>query len=470
MEKQEIIDFKESVVRASSSQASQVRFIQDRKQLALSKLEDLDFPSKREEAWKYFDLNDILSESFETQSDSNIEAKIDKKAVAKLIDKYVYRETVTNLLVTINGAYSKEFSNFNFEELAANGLKILNFNNPEELNSDSELKSIVEKLFAKNIESEDRYFKAVNTVLMQNGFLLYAKDGFTSDVPLQVLHISNHQHSFNQIRSLIYAGKNSKIDLIVNYIGLEDKEYLTNSVIECFVEENASVKLEKIQNESKKAVRLYSFNADLAANSNFEYHSFNFGAKSNREDVEVNINGEGAEATVNGLYVLEGDRKSHHKVIVNHNAAHSQSHQLYKGILKDEARAEFNGLIEVARDAQKTDADQLNKNLLLSKDSHVDSRPQLNIFADDVKCAHGSTVGRLSDDELFYLQSRGLTKEDAHTVLTYSFCRELINGISIDSARNYASNLAFKNMNGEQEETFAELADNSKFKQGRHKE
>ncbi len=455
------INFQEEVIRSASHTKSDVRFIQDRKQLAMARLKNIKFPSRKDEAWKYYDFSDILD--FDLSQKAN--TKLNKAELVKLVDKYVFRETVSNLLVTVDGSYSQELSNFNFN---SNELRILNFNNPEELQADSEVKSIVEKLFARNIESEEKYFKAINTILMQSGFLLYIKDGYTNELPLQILHIST-KDSLNQIRSLIYAGKNSNIKLMVSYVGLEGSKYFTNAVIECFLEQGSKLKLEKIQNESHQATRLYSFNACLQKDSNFEYNSYSFGAKSNREDINIDLLESGAEASVNGLYVLGDKRKSHHKVCIQHLAPHTTSNQLYKGILQGASHAEFNGLIEVAREAQQTNAEQLNKNLLLSKEAVIDSRPQLNILADDVKCSHGSTVGSLNDEELFYLQSRGLSEEAAQIVLTYSFCQELIEKISLESARNYTRNLAYLSLSkSDNEDIVAQLADNAKFKKERY--
>lgn len=451
------IDFEERIIREASNTASRLRFIQDRKQLALTKLKDLSFPCRKDEDWKYFDFNDILGFDQNAQG-----SQIEAKDLAALIDKYVYRETVSNLIVTIDGNYSKEHSNFKSDQI-----KIINFNKAEEIEAKPELKSIAERFFAQNLEQETKYFKTINTVLMDSGFLLYIEKNYNSESPIQVLHIST-KTNFNQIRSLIYAGTNSHTNLIVNYIGHQTSKHLTNAVIETYLDQGAKLKLDKIQNESKQSTCLYNLEASLYRNSKFEFNSFSFGAKSSRDDINISLNGEAAEASINGLYVVNGDRKSHHKVVINHNAPHTQSSQLFKGILQDQSRAEFNGLIEVTRAAQKTNALQLNRNLLLSDLAHVDSRPQLNILADDVKCAHGSTVGNISQEELFYLNSRGLSDLEAKAILTYSFCQEVIDKISIESGRNYASNLAFASLGASHHGTLETLAENTKFKRSRY--
>jgi Fe-S cluster assembly protein SufD len=462
------LDFQESAVRVSSGLSSNVDFVQEKQKLALAQLNTISFPDKKNEAWKYYDFSDILNSSFNLEHplDTEKSSGLSKSDLVKIVDKFVFRECVENLIVTVNGAYSAELSNF---ELGNPGIRILNFNSQQDIKNNPWAIEKCKKLFAKDIEKEDKYFKVLNTLLFGNGFFLDIAANHIQKSPLQILHISN-QNYFHQMRSLINAGKNSEQDVLVTYVGIEDSNYFTNAVIECYLEEGAKLKLDKIQNESKNATRLYDFYAKLSRDSRLEFNSFSFGAKSSREDIEIDIEGEGAHASLNGLYVLNDKRKSHHKVTINHKVAHATSEQLFKGLLLDESRAEFNGLIEVFKDAQKTDATQLNNNLLLSPKAHIDSRPQLNILADDVKCSHGSTVGRLNQEELFYLMSRGLSKEEAQVILTYSFCQELIDKLQLKSVKNYAANLAFANMNAKElNKTLANLADNTKFKQSRYK-
>lgn len=465
------MNFEESIIRSASNTISSIDFIREKQQLALRRIENFTFPSNEDEDWKYYDFADLLNVEYNVEQSSlrPLESGLSRADLNHIVDKYVFAETVDNFLVTVNGAYSQDLSNFNSDD---NSIEILDFNNPEQLEKNPIAKSLVQKYFAYGLEAEQKYFKLVNNVLLKNGFLLHVKENASCSKPLQILHISN-QNTFNQMRSLIYLGKNSNLKLIVTYVGLEDSRYFTNAVIECFLEENAQLKLDKIQNESKKAISLYSFFADLKKNSNFEFNSFNFGSKSSREDIHTELNGDAANASINGLYVVNQERKSHHKVSIFHNQAHTKSEQLFKGLLEANARAEFNGLIEVTEAAQKTDASQLNKNILLSKNAHIDSRPQLNILTDDVKCSHGSTVGRLNQEEIFYLKSRGLTEDNAKTVLTYSFCQELIDKVDLASVRNYISNLAFSCLKTSDRDdhglnTLALLANNSKFKKSKY--
>ena len=457
------IEFNEFL--AKSDLSSSVSSIEQAKHQALKRLTAIGFPSKRNEDWKYFNFQDILDNQFAFTDKSG---SLDASELNKLIERYSFPETLDNLLVTINGCYAKELSNYNFDN---EQIQIINFHDQAELNANPELQSIVNNHFKNNPQTQDQYFKLANTILAKSGFLLAVKAGYKGSKPLQILHISN-QESFNQIRSLIHLSKDSELDIIVTYVGLQDSKYFTNAVIEAELEDNAKLKLDRIQNESQSSICLYDFHASLSEGSNFEFNSFNFGALSSREKIYVDINGENARASVNGLYVLNQDRKSHHQVAINHKAAHSYSEQLFKGLLQDRSRAEFNGSIDVGLNAKQTNAKQLNKNILLSKYAHVDSRPQLNILTDDVKCSHGATVGRLNDEEYFYLRSRGLSEADAKVVLTYSFSQELVECIKYDSVRNYAANLVFASLESEDvnfdEQILAMLANNSKFKQARY--
>jgi len=457
-----ILDFEEAVIRTASKHSSEIDFIQEGKFQAINKLQNLKFPNKKSEDWKYYNFENILNAK---STISNLETfsgtqKPSPNEIKKIIEQYVFQETMDNFIITVNGEFEQEFSKFKSQPDA---VTILNFNSKEEINSD--LQSVIKENFDFN--KDQNYFEIVNTALFDKGFMVKIADNYQSQKPLQILHISNKE-SFNQIRSLIIAGKNSKIEIVVSYVGIANSRYYTNAVVDCILEESAHLKLDKIQNDSNDSTRLYHYNCKLKQNSNFEFNSFSIGAKSSRDQIKVDINGEGANASINGLYVVNETRSSHHQVTVNHNVPNSSSSQVFKGLILDNGIAEFNGLIEVAQNAHHSNAAQLNKNLLLSPNAHIDSRPQLNILNHDVKCSHGSTIGRLNQEELFYLISRGLSQEEARIILTYSFCQEIINRIGLNSARNYASNLAFAKLGATSNQAFKTLAENSKFKTSRY--
>ncbi len=437
------LEFMEDVFRAASDYRSQVAVVAKRQESAAKLLSQSQFPTNKDEDWKYYDFSDIVKNdpdgSF-LRSPPRVQNDSDNfDAIKQTIATHVFPETVNHLLVTLNGKFSPELSTLK----SIKGLYILDFNDPKQINSAAE--KILSRYFASNIEKESNVFKIINTCLMQNGFLLYVEDGVTVETPLQILHISN-QNSFNQMRSMIYLGKNSQLKICVADAGLEGKAYLSNTVVEVQLNAGARLKLDKIQDESKQATRLYDLSVEQQRDSYFEFNGFSFGAKSSRDDIAVRLIDKGAETSISGLYVINGERKSHHKVVVEHLSGHTKSEQLFKGLLDDSSEAEFNGLIDIGLDCPQVSAAQLNRNLLLSNAAHIDSRPQLNILSDDVKANHGSSTGQLDEDQLFYLQSRGLSLDEAKIVITYSFCREIINKVELESARDYISKLAVKNL------------------------
>lgn len=448
------MDFEENIIRTASKQDLENSSIKELKKDALKFISENPFPNKKNESWKYYDFKDLFAngESIFSEAQASNKEELEKTALVKLVDKYVFRESAENLIVTVNGVYREDLSNFSNKDLEI-----------------SDLNSTDSKILQDKEENQlgDKYLRALNTLFIDNAFFIKVAKDKKIDKAVQVLHISN-QNSFNQIRSIIELEENSSLDIIVNYVGLKDSKYVSNAIIDCHLAKNSRMNFAKIQSDSMHAVTLYNLNAKLERDSNFHFSSFHFGAQSSRDEITVDLNGTNAHADLNGLYVVNGNRRTHQKVVVNHNVERCTSNQLYKGIVADQAKAEFNGAIEVKRDAQLTDAKQLNNNLLLSDKAHVDSRPQLNILADDVKCAHGSTVGQLDEEELFYLQSRGFSKADAFTTLTYSFCEEILQKIKLESVKNYATNLAFNNISSGNDTTVSKLAQNDKFKKSRY--
>lgn len=449
----ESIAFEESIIRTTSKLDIENSPIKELKKKALDFVHNNSFPNNKNESWKYYSFQDLFSnsENIFSEKETFKEEELDKKDLVKLVDKYVFRESSENLIVTVNGIYREDLSNFNSKEVQLLSL----VNDPETL------------LNKEENTLGDEYLRSLNTLYIDNAFFIKVRKDLKLDKAIQVLHISN-QNSFNQIRSIIELEENASMEIIVSYVGLEDSNYISNAIIDCYLAKNSNLTFEKIQNDSNNAVTLYNLNAKLERDSNFDFSSLHFGAKSSRDEITVDLDGANSHADLNGLYVVNGDRKTHQKITVNHNAPHTTSNQLFKGIVSDTARAEFNGMIDVKRVAQLTDAKQLNNNLLLSDKAHVDSRPQLNILADDVKCAHGSTVGQLDDEELFYLQSRGFTKPDAFATLTYSFCDDVLKKIQLESVRNYATNLAFNNISTGESSVLSKLANNDKFKKSRY--
>jgi Fe-S cluster assembly protein SufD len=236
-------------------------------------------------------------------------------------------------------------------------------------------------------------------------------------------------------RVLVVAGANSQVRIAHTYVGAKDDVYFNNAVVEVVVNEGAIVDYYTDQRESERAYHIANIQAHVAAKGVFNSHAFSTGARIQRHDVGIALKGEGADCTMNGVYLADGDRLMDTHTSLDHAMPHCTSHELYKGILAGKARAVFNGRIIVRLDAQKTDAKQTNRALLLSDDATINSNPQLEIFADDVKCTHGAAVGQLDEEAMFYLQARGLTRIEARDMLLHAFAGEVLEGLKIPALR-----------------------------------
>jgi Fe-S cluster assembly protein SufD len=252
--------------------------------------------------------------------------------------------------------------------------------------------------------------------------------------PIQVLHIATQADSLTATRTVIIAEKMAEAELVETFVGV-DNSYLSAAVTEVFVEECAAVTLTKVQCEADKAYHFGGTYVKQARNARFTHHNFAFGSLLARCDIHSDLE-DAAECELNGLYL--GAKRQHldNHTRINHNKPHGISRELYKGILDDRARGVFQGRVIVAEDAQKTDSIMNNRNLLLSDDAEADTKPQLEIYADDVKCGHGVTVGQLEDKSIFYLQSRGIDVETARHILTFAFANEMVDKITLVSLKS----------------------------------
>jgi Fe-S cluster assembly protein SufD len=232
-----------------------------------------------------------------------------------------------------------------------------------------------------------------------------------------------------QPRNLIVAEKNSRATVLETYVSNTDVAYLTNSVTELVLEDGAALEHCKFQNESLNAFHLATIHAKLGRNSNFIAHSIATGARLSRNNIRTHLGAEGVECVLNGLYLTRDEQLADHHMIVEHAQPHCNSHEYYNGILDGRSKGVFHGRILVRQPAQKTDAKQTNKNLLLSDDATVDTKPQLEIYADDVKCTHGATIGQLNDESIFYLRTRGIGFDRAKHMLIHAFAGEIIDRI-----------------------------------------
>ncbi len=347
------------------------------------------------------------------------------------MEAFIIAEAENSQLVFVNGILRDDLSSLSGlpKEVAAMDLS--------EAIADERFSEIARTHLARQADSVRNGFVALNTALVSQGAFVYVPRGVVVESPLHLLFLTDsaEKTGVSFPRVLLVADENSQVTLIESYASTSDTRYLTNAVVEVVLKSGAQVEHYKVQRESSDAFHVATTAADLGANSTYDSTAITFGAQLSRHDIHVTMDSEGAECWVDGLYLVTNSQHTDTHSVIDHRKPHCNSHQLYKGILDGKSRAVFNGKIFVRHDAQKTDAMQTNMNLLLSNEARVDTKPQLEILADDVKCAHGAAVGQIDEEELFYLKARGIHPDLARNLLTYGFAEEVIGKIKIDSIR-----------------------------------
>jgi Fe-S cluster assembly protein SufD len=388
---------------------------------AIDRFEQLGFPTVRDEEFKYTNLASLTKERFQPAT-RPVE-------VISNTERFAYPETAGAHLVVVNGFLSEELS-------TRTGLDDVVAIDLFSAVADARYNKIARKYLARNANYHDNGLKALNTAFLQSGVFLWIPKNVKLETPLQITFVSDGPRAASFPRLLVVAEENSSATLIESFVSNGDESHFTNAIAEIVLKDGARLEHYRLQNENRSAYHLAATAAELGRASSYDAKSINFGAQLARHDVSVVMDHEGAECWVDGLYVAGANQHTDTHSVIDHKQPHCISHQLYKGILDGNARAVFNGKIFVREGAQKTDAMQTNKNLLLSAQARVDTKPQLEIYADDVKCAHGAAVGQIDEEELFYLQARGLNPELGRSLLTYGFAEEVIGKIKIDSIRS----------------------------------
>jgi len=381
------------------------------------------FPTKKLEDWKFVSLRDLYRDSYELVSDLDVN-------VPDFSEHYL-PESEDSRLVFINGSFSAEHSSTDAlpdEVLVGNIAKLAKDDN--EL-----LKSHLNKYLDNNFEND--VFSSFNSAFLKDGAFIHVPEGVTIEAPVHLLYIQTdaEENYFTTSRSLVAAEQGSEITIIEDHIGMGDNKYFNLPVFEVNLEENAYVKHTKIQRDSRQAIHIARTAAFVAKHADYESYTITLGAKLSRNEPRISQRDEEVEFTVDGLVLIDGEQISDTHSVMDHRFSHAESHQLHKCVINGNAHSIFNGKIFVRKDAQKIDSFQENRNLLLSRKGLVNTKPQLEIFADDVVCTHGATVGQLEEDELFYLKSRGLNQQQARELLIYAFALETIENISVDSVQ-----------------------------------
>ncbi len=385
----------------------------------------LGFPTVRQEDWKYTNVQPLADSEFHFVPEPD----------SKGLDISHMRELSFGApqgihLTFVNGRFFPELSCLKRlpEGVVAGSLMDYLQNRPD----------LVEPHLASQVVPDAHGFAALNTAFLNDGAFLLIPKGMVVETPIEILHLSkpNGTATVSYPRLLVVAEAGSQFHLLEGYSGDLEKNYFVNTVTEIILKENAIVEHYKIQDESVRSYHISATGVRQGRNSRYTSHSISLGGALTRNDLSTVLDAEGAEAILNGLYVATDRQHVDNHTNIDHAKPHCTSSELYKGILSGKAQGVFNGRILVRADAQKTNSRQTNKNLLLSDEAIVNTKPLLEIFANDVKCNHGATIGRLDENQIFYLRSRGIEKSLARDLLTYAFASELLHLIKIQPIRS----------------------------------
>ena len=367
------------------------------------------FPTTKNEEWKYTSLKKIIDLNYCLNLKNN----------------------------ELNSSLIKDYSLGLKNQIIFSDEKLISFPNIAGLNING---------FSAFDCSSDEAFTLLNSALSNSGFNITVEKNTTIDDPVEILFFNNTTDGFCQYKNKIVVGESSKVRFVEKIQDLSNSSNLVNNYTEIFCEKNSSVEYNKIQNNTKKSKLIDCLNVFQKQDSTSEINTLIFGGGFIRNNLNFEQNGTNCESNMNGISLLNQEQFADNHTFVDHKKPHCRSNEMYKGIYLDNSKGVFNGKIMVRKDSQKIDAFQSNNNLLLSNDATIDSKPQLEIYADDVKCSHGCTIGQLDDEALFYMRSRGIKEKEATAVLTYAFASEVIESISIPELKILAQNLLVKKL------------------------
>ncbi|OWR15464.1 Fe-S cluster assembly protein SufD [Chryseobacterium sp. VAUSW3] len=404
------------------------RFLDDQRKSALHKFFELGIPTKKDEEYKYTNLREISEKNY------NLFPKEAHTITKEQIDQLHLGEENFDWIVFINGQLHKELSKISIENV-----EFLSFNFA--LN-DAKHKEVFEKYF-NTIASKELAFPNLNLAYCKQGFFLKVPKNMVIEKPIHVFYISQNQdeNTVYNTRNLLIAEEGSKVEVIESHHNFDDTFVFTNSVTEIFAYQNAKADWHKVQNDSDTSYLIDHTFAKQERDSLTTVNTFTFGGKLVRNNLDFIHNGENINSFMNGITIIGGEQTVDHHTAVHHKKPNCESYQNYKGIYKDKSHGVFNGKVFVDKIAQKTNAYQQNNNILLNEGAMIDTKPQLEIFADDVKCSHGCTVGQLNEDALFYLRARGISKKEAQALLLYAFANDAMQNIDIEPLKVKISKL-----------------------------
>jgi len=404
----------QQIIASISGTAGKVNFINDSALTkALFYLENKGLPTNKHEDYKYCNIDGIFKREFQ-----NLNQKFSS---VNSVEEFKLADTIT--LVVLNGNYSESLS----DKIILKGLQIRSFNNLDENGK---------KIITSQANAENDAFIALNTVFSGIGFHLKIEKNCKIQIPVHIIYISSaSEQALTNPRNIIEVCENAEATIIEHQITLSKGKTFTNFLSEKLVRENAALISYTVQDEKENGFSANTNQVKIERNGKYNNTTLILSGQLVRNNHNVVISGENCEAHLNGLFVIGGNQLVDNHTLMDHRAPHCESNELYKGIINDKSTGVFNGKIFVRRDAQKTNAYQSSKNILLSDDGTINTKPELEIYADDVKCSHGTSTGKIDESAMFYLNSRGIGKETAKRILLNAFAKEIIDGIEIDSLK-----------------------------------
>ncbi|MCB9857458.1 MAG: Fe-S cluster assembly protein SufD [Phycisphaerales bacterium] len=408
---------------AARSESHSNDWLADVREAAFARFEAMGFPTTRDEEWKYTNLAPLEGVRF-ARPVPNVEIPAD------VLEPFFFDGDAGSRAVFVNGVFRPQLSSL--DQLPV-GMHVMSLAGAMESH-----RNLIEPHLTKHADYRESAICALNTALFEDGALVHIDRGVVTDKPLHIVFLSTGGDVPSAIfpRNLVIAEENSKSRIVVTYAGVWSGMYMTDGVTEIVAKENAVVDHYQIERETTDAYHLSTRQVYLMRAGNVSSHSLAFGGRLVRNDINALLDGEGANCMFNGLSVLRESQHVDNHLRVDHAKPHCNSWEFFKGIYDEKSRGVFTGRIIVREDAQKTDAKQSNMNLLLSRDAMIDTKPQLEILADDVKCTHGATVGQLDEDAIFYLRSRGVSEDAARSLLIYAFAGESVGQVRIASLRD----------------------------------
>ncbi len=395
---------------------------------AIGRFEELGFPGSRDEAWFHTNIAPLVRKPFRTTTPE------DARRAWK--SEHPFQELTATRLVFVNGFYSAEDSSAGS---LPNGVRACSLAELKASESDW-----VEGNIARHADYDEHAFVALNTAFLQDGAFIHVPRGTVVETPIHVVFVSTASGvpSISHPRTLVLAEENSQVTIIESYTG--DGAYFTNAVTEVIADDSAIVDHYKLELESPEAYHIATMQSRQGARSDLSTHAISIGGRLVRNEVNALLAGEAGEATVNGFYLTDREQHIDNHTLIEHAEPNCNSHELYKGILGGRSSGVFRGKIHVHQKAQETDAYQSNQSLLVSEGADINTKPQLEIYADQVKCSHGATIGQLDENAVFYLRSRGLSHATAQRILVHAFAVDILNRIKPESVRNYLERIVME--------------------------